>query len=138
MDFFYSDRRDSGVTTNIMQGATTLSRLACPVVSPQDRQERPVSARRYTKQAVKSKRISDAEDVGGRVSVEAEADVKIDLLGFCQQIFPAAVEEAHAGAAAGIVPDIFDEQGGPLGQLLFQHEGRLGGLLVRWVGGKEE
>jgi hypothetical protein len=64
--------------------------------------------------------------------------VEIDLLGPAQQISAAEIQQCNAGAARGIVADIFGEQEHLLADLFLDDESCFRGLMVREVGGTEE
>ena len=89
------------------------------------------------KNAVEPERIAEAEDIRGRIAIEADTDVKIDLLIFVDAVASAGIEQLIIAAIGRESGDIFGEQKGALGDLLFNHEGRLIGKLAGRCGRKE-
>jgi hypothetical protein len=91
-----------------------------------------------SEQAIEPERISDAEDIGGRVVVEADRDVKIDLLGIGHAVAASGIEEVTWATMHVIVTDVFDEQEGALADLPLDNERRFGRELVDRVSGRDE
>jgi hypothetical protein len=111
-------------TSKFRVGTARRERL-CPPYTPSE-------------QPIETERIADAEDVGGRVVVEADADVEINLLGVGDAVAAAGVEEVARAAMDVVVADIFHEQEALLADLALDHEGGLGRELVDGVGGHHE
>jgi hypothetical protein len=63
-----------------------------------------------SEQAIEPERIADAENIGGRVAVEADRNVEIDLLCVGDAIAAAGIEEVTRATMHVIVADVFDEQ----------------------------
>jgi hypothetical protein len=55
---------------------------------------------------------------------------EIDLLGGCDAIAAAGIEEMARSAMDVVIADIFDKEKGALGELAFEHEGRFSGEFV--------
>src|ERR1700686_4268701 len=61
--------------------------------------------------------------------------MEIDLLGGCDAIAAAGIEEIAGSAMDVVIADIFDKEKGARGDLAFEREGRFGGEFVgrvRW------
>ena len=71
--------------------------------------------------------IANAKNIGRSIGVQPDANVEVDLLGVCDAIAAARIEQLTVGAANRIIANIFDEQQGAFGDLLFNYKGRLVG-----------
>src|SRR5713101_1493403 len=89
------------------------------------------------KNAVEPERIAKTEDIRGRIAIEVDTDVKIDLLIVVDAVACAGIEQLIIAATGRESADIFGEQKGALGDLLFDHESRLIGKLDGRCGRKE-
>src|SRR6202035_2075249 len=70
-------------------------------------------------QLVKPHRISDPDNVTGRVVVEPQGDMKIQLLIWTEAIQSAGIQQLGRTPAVRVVTDILHKQARPLGHLLF-------------------
>jgi hypothetical protein len=76
--------------------------------------------RRQSQQAIGPERIANAEDIGRSIAVQPDADVEVDLLGICDAMAAARIEQLTVGAANRIIANIFDEQKGAFGDLSYR------------------
>lgn len=79
-----------------------------------------------------------AENIGWRIVIEADPDMKIDLLRRRDSIAAAGIEEKTRSAVLVVVADIFAEEEFAFAEFAFEHEGRFGGELVDRVGGRHK
>src|SRR3984957_13998202 len=86
----------------------------CPLVAQGDGSTSP-----DREQLIKAHRISDPDNVTGRVVVEPEGDVEIQLLIWAEAIQSAGIQELRQTAPRRIVTDVLHKQAPPLGHLLF-------------------
>jgi tetratricopeptide (TPR) repeat protein len=89
-------------------------------------------------QAVDPERIADAEDEGGRVSIETETKVDVDLLCRRDAVEAARIEEEAGRPVIGVIADILQEYVGAAADRFLDHERGFRGEVIDRVGGKEE
>src|SRR6266404_5050471 len=89
-------------------------------------------------QLIKTHRISDPDDVTGRIVVEPKGDVKIHLLIWSEPIQSAPIQQLRGTSILRIITDILHKQAHSLGHLLFDHECGLCDQLVGGVRGTKE
>src|SRR6266849_2582879 len=87
----------------------------------------------HREQFIETYRISDANNVTGRVVVEPQSHVKIQLLSWTESIQSARVQQLGGTAIHGVIPYVFHKQARPLGHLLFDHKGGFCDQFAGWV-----
>src|SRR5207237_6123116 len=91
-----------------------------------------------SEQAVKTKRVSQTEEIARRPAVEADPGMKIHLLGRRNPPCPAKIEQMPRSIMVGVVADIFGKQVGMRADLSLHRKGRFIGRIAARLPGKPE
>src|SRR5450631_372420 len=89
-------------------------------------------------QLIKTQRISDPDDVTGRIVVEPQGDVKIHLLIWSEAIQSAPIQQLRGASILRVITDVLHKQAHSLGHPLFDHKCGLGDQLADGVRGTKE
>src|SRR5258708_38753070 len=89
-------------------------------------------------QSIDPKRIREDENIGRCIAVEAEADVKTDLLRRGDAIAATRVEQVTGSADERKLAHVLSEQKGKFVELPLDYEGRLVGVPVHRISWNEE